>query len=67
LRPQISFEKADITYIHIRKACREFSYKINRTTEAIGGILAFTGKKMFYSNKKSEVPPKNSKTSRGPY
>ena len=29
------------------KACREFSYKINRTTAAIGVILAFTGRKMF--------------------
>ncbi len=25
----------------------EFSYKINRTTAAIGVILAFTGRKMF--------------------
>ncbi len=33
----------------------------------IGMILAFTGKKMFYVNSKSEVPPKNSKTSRGPF
>jgi hypothetical protein len=32
----------------------------------IGVILAFTGKKMFYFNQKSEVPLKNSKTSRGP-
>jgi hypothetical protein len=32
------------------KACREFSYKINRTTSAIGVILAFTGKRMFYFN-----------------
>jgi hypothetical protein len=29
-------------------------------------ILAFTGKKMFYFKQKSEVPLKNSKTSRGP-
>ncbi len=42
------------------KACREFSYKNNRTTAAIGVILAFTGKKMFYFNLKSEGPPKNS-------
>ncbi len=41
------------------KACREFSYKINRITAAIGLILSFTGKKMFYFNQKSEVPPKN--------
>jgi hypothetical protein len=47
------------------KACREFRYKINRITADIGVILAFTGKKMFYFNKKSEGPPKNSKTSRG--
>jgi hypothetical protein len=40
-------------------------YKINRTTGAIGVILAFTGKKMFYFTLKSEGPPKNSKTSRG--
>jgi hypothetical protein len=33
--------------------------KINRITAAIGVILAFTGKKMFYFNQKSEVPPKN--------
>jgi hypothetical protein len=32
------------------KACREFRYKINRRTAAIGVILAFTGKKMFYFN-----------------
>ncbi len=32
------------------KACREFSYKINRITVDIGVILAFTGKKMFYFN-----------------
>ncbi len=49
------------------KACREFSRKINRITAAIGVILAFTGKKMFYFNQKSEVPPKNYKTSRGIY
>jgi hypothetical protein len=30
LRPKLSVEKAVITYIHIRKARREFSYKINR-------------------------------------
>jgi hypothetical protein len=35
------------------------SYKINWTTAAIGMIFAFTGKKMFYFNYKSEVPPKN--------
>ncbi len=29
------------------KACRELSYKINRTTAVIGVILAFTGKRMF--------------------
>jgi hypothetical protein len=32
----------------------------------VGVILAFTGKKMLYFNQKSEVPLKNSKTSRGP-
>jgi hypothetical protein len=40
-------------------------FQINRTTAAIGVILAFTGKKMFYFTLKSEGPPKNSKTSRG--
>jgi hypothetical protein len=34
---------------------------INRTTAAIGMILAFTGKKMFYFNLKSEGPPKKLK------
>ncbi len=34
----------------IRKACRGFSYKINRITAAVGVILAFTGKKVFYFN-----------------
>ena len=34
----------------VEKACREFRYKINRITAAIGVILAFTGKKMFYFN-----------------
>jgi hypothetical protein len=33
------------------KACREFGYKINRITAAIGVILAFTGKKMLISIK----------------
>ena len=37
------------------KACREFSYKINRTTAAIWVILTSTGKKMFYFNLKSEA------------
>jgi hypothetical protein len=32
------------------KGFREFRYKINRITAAIGVILAFTGKKMFYFN-----------------
>jgi hypothetical protein len=32
------------------KACWKFSYKINRITAAIGVILVFTGKKMFYFN-----------------
>jgi hypothetical protein len=32
------------------KGCWEFRYKINRITAAIGVILAFTGKKMFYFN-----------------
>jgi hypothetical protein len=41
--------------------------QINRITAAIGVILAFTGKKIFYFNLKSEVPPKNSRTSRGTY
>ncbi len=41
------------------------SYKINRTTAAIGVILAFIGKKMFCFTLKSEGPPKNSKNSRG--
>ncbi len=50
----------------IRKACREFSNKINWITADIGVILAFTEKKMFYFNQKSEVPLKNSKTNRGP-
>jgi hypothetical protein len=59
-------EKADITYIHIRKACREYRYKNNRITQAICVILAFTGKKRFYFNQKSEVPLNNSKTSHGP-
>ncbi len=34
----------------VRKARRESSYKINQNTAAIGVILAFTGKKMFYFN-----------------
>ncbi len=51
----------------VKKACREYRYKINRTTKAIGVILSFTGKKMFNFSFKSEVPPKNSKTSRVPY
>ncbi len=51
----------------VQKACREFSYKTNRITWAIGVILAFTGKKRFYVNYKSEVPSKNVKISRGPY
>jgi hypothetical protein len=46
------------------KGLPEVSNKINRTTAAIGVILASTGKKMFYLNLKSEGPPKNSKTSR---
>jgi hypothetical protein len=33
-------------------------HKINRTTAAIGVLLAFTGEKMFCFNPKSEVPPK---------
>jgi hypothetical protein len=37
-------------HVLIRKDCRESSHKINRITEAIGGILAFTGKEMFYFN-----------------
>ncbi len=41
------------------KTCWEFNYKINRITAAIGVILQFTGKKMFYFNQKLEVPPKN--------
>ena len=32
------------------KACWEFRYKINRITAAIGMILAFTAKNMFYFN-----------------
>ncbi len=51
----------------VQKACRESSYKIKRITLAIGLILAFTRKKMFNFNKKSELPMKNSKTSSGPY
>jgi hypothetical protein len=35
LRPQFPFEKADITYIYIWKACREFRYKINRTEDVL--------------------------------
>ncbi len=34
----------------VRKACRKFRYKNNRTTAAIGVILAFTGERMFYFN-----------------
>jgi hypothetical protein len=33
----------------------------------MGVILEFTREKVVYFNKKSEVPPKNSKTSSGPY
>jgi hypothetical protein len=33
-----------------RKACRELRHKINRITQAVGVILAFTGMKMFYFN-----------------
>jgi hypothetical protein len=36
--------------VGIGKASRESSYKINQITEAIGVILAFTGKIMFYLN-----------------
>jgi len=43
----------------LRKACREFRYKVNRRTQASGVILAFTGTLMFYFNEKSEQPPKN--------
>jgi hypothetical protein len=50
----------------VQKACRVFSNKTNRIT-SIGVILAFTGKKRFYVNEKSELPSKNLKTSRGPY
>jgi hypothetical protein len=32
------------------KACREFRYKINWTTAAIGVILAFAGKRIFNFN-----------------
>jgi hypothetical protein len=41
------------------KGLPEFRNKISRTTAAIGVLLAFTGKKMFYFNQKSEMPPKN--------
>jgi hypothetical protein len=41
--------------------------RVNRTTAAIGVLFAFTGKKMFCFNQKSEVPPKNLETSRGTY
>ena len=51
----------------VQKACRVFSYKTNRVTWAIGVILAFTRKRMFYFNQKSEVHLKKSKTSRGTY
>ncbi len=34
----------------VRKACRKFMYKDNRTTAGIGVILAFTGERMFYFN-----------------
>jgi hypothetical protein len=61
--PLIGYSK-NITAL-VLKACQEFSYKINRTTAAMGVILAFTGKKMFYFNLKSEGPPKNSETSPG--
>jgi hypothetical protein len=43
------------------------SYKNNQTTAAIRVILAFTGKRMFYFNQKSEVHLKKSKTSRSTY
>jgi hypothetical protein len=56
--PQRKFETQ--FSLHIRKACREFSYKIDRIASAIGVILALSVKNMFYVNKKSEVPPKNS-------
>jgi len=54
------------TLPQVRKACREYRCKNNRITQVIGVILAFTGKKMFYFNQKSEVPLKNSIISRGP-
>jgi hypothetical protein len=54
------------TLPQVRKACREYRCKNNRITQVIGVILAFTGKKMFYFNQKSEVSLKNSITSRGP-
>ncbi len=50
-----AFKKRRHFYFHISKACRGFSYKINRIIESIGVILALTGKKMFYVNQKSEV------------
>ncbi len=34
----------------VLKACQKFKYKDNRTTAAIGVILAFTGERMFYFN-----------------
>ena len=34
----------------VTKACRKFRYKNNRTTAAIGVILAFTAEMMFYFN-----------------
>jgi hypothetical protein len=44
----IGLHKIDTVWV--QKACREFSYKINRITAVIGVILAFTGKKMFNFN-----------------
>jgi hypothetical protein len=41
--------------------------QISRTTAAISVILAFTGKRMFHFNQKSEVHLKKSETSRGTY
>ncbi len=46
----IGLHKKDSDWLLIKRHCigMEASYKINWITSAIGAILAFTGKKMFY-------------------
>jgi hypothetical protein len=51
----IGLHKIDVAsdWLLIKGVCismKGFRYKINRTTAAIGVILAFTGKRMFYFN-----------------